>query len=138
MPRSRPRTRGTRTLRTPAVALGFCDSLRHHLQLKSVHGTSSTSLLWIRMKSVSPLYSSRSLPKHRILGFDEAVAEALGERTGRRFLGEYGSAGGELPGKRFSDWQRCSMQIRFCAAFPVYEILTVACLSRRLLPFLMR
>ncbi len=64
------------------------------------------------MKSVSPLYSSRSLPKHRILGFDKAVAEALGERTGRRFLGEYGSAGGELPG-RFSDWQRCSMQIRF-------------------------
>jgi hypothetical protein len=44
----------------------------------------------------------------------------------------------KLPGKRFSDWQRGSMQIRFCAAFPVYEIFTVACLSRRLLPFLMQ
>src|SRR6266487_23362 len=85
MPRPRPRTRGTGTLRTPAVALGFCDSLRHHLQLKSLPGTSSTSLLWIRMKSVPPLYSSQSLPNDRNLGFDGAAAEGLGERTGRTY-----------------------------------------------------
>ncbi len=31
------------------------------------------------MKSGPPMYSSQSLPKHRNLGLDEAVTEALGE-----------------------------------------------------------
>src|SRR5438046_59716 len=99
MPRPRPRTRGTGNLRTPAVVLGFCDALHHLLQLKS--GMSSTSLLWIRIKSGPPLYSSLSLPKHRNLGLDDAVTEALGRgRTELfKFLGEYISVVGETFGK---------------------------------------
>src|SRR5437762_12546868 len=104
MPRSRPRTRDTGALPTPAVALGFCDSPHHHLQLKSAHGTCSTSLLWIRMKTVPPLYSSRFLPMHR-----RENDLVIGNKVRCRYL---------------------------CAAFPVYEIFAVACLSCRLLPFL--
>ena len=67
------------------------------------------------MKGVSPLYSSRSLPNDRNLGFDGVAAEGLGRRPAKRIQIRV-SVEDKLPGKRFSDWQRGSMQIRFCAA----------------------
>src|SRR5436190_9529925 len=139
MPRPRPRTRGTGNLRTPAVVLGFCDSRRHHLQLKSVLGRCSTSLLWIRIKSGPPLYFRRSLPKHRNLGLDEAVTEALGgdRQNYSNSLASILASSAKLRQNDLVIGNEVGCRYVF-AAFPVYEILTVANLARRLLSFLMQ
>src|SRR5260370_31346212 len=100
MPLSHPRTHGPHNRRTPAVGRGFCDSWRHRLRPKSVHESSSTCFLWIRMKSASSLYSYPSL--HRNLGLIRGRGSKLKTRTCKtqsRLLLDYVSARSELSEK---------------------------------------
>src|SRR5437899_10788079 len=125
MPWSHRRTHGTQNQRTPTVGPGFCDLWHRRLPPKSVHESSSTCFLWIRMKSASLLYSCPSLPRHWNLGLITGKGRKLKARTPKThasLLLDYVSAGSELSEKRFSDWQRVGMQIRLAQHFQFMKL----------------